>query len=393
MRVKSKPGITEKGFFRITWQGLVINLFFVAISFLISYDLISGINKKIAGENILIALTPDATLMYRDSTDGKLFSYGSKFKYPGPSENLSVQQVDSLKKKLKINTNQGVYPEIELKGKINKKELIALLQANSNLSVENQEAFSKLYMKSHPFGETDVTHHWVFSLINPCFYFLFLLIAYQGYLKMTKAYNEGNMPDIEALEEIEQSYLNIIDVLGFSVPLMGAAILLLSVIVGPMMFINFSIPFEIKAILVLILSKTFSLVIDAIADTFREKFYQKQEKKDLNANLNGVQDTGVLTIDDSELIYEGFKVFRDELDRFKVTFGKLAKGKPLTTSEREQFKTFLGQRNIKSTMAMRGDKMDIHKGTQEPLPDSKAMDIPSGPMKSFDDTTDNEDLG
>ncbi len=253
-----------KDFLRITYKSLLINFILVLISFGISYNVINNLNQRITKEKISVALTPDSTLQTENQ------SYVLTY----PTSELSNEEISELKEKLKLLPYDNVYPELELSGKLNKAELVALLEANKNWSVENKEALKTLYSKSRPFGEENVHHYWVFNLMPLVAFFIFTLVAFDGYHVMRSDYEKGKLPDSHAFEEVENSYLNIIDVMGFSVPLLGAAILLLSVIVGPMMFINFSIPFEIKAILVLILSKTFSLVIDSLGDEYRVKYYQ-----------------------------------------------------------------------------------------------------------------------
>ncbi|MCL5031120.1 MAG: hypothetical protein M1480_19110 [Bacteroidetes bacterium] len=271
-------------FLRITYKSLLINLSLVFISFGISYTVINSLNQKISGEVSSVSLIPDSTLHATEN------SYELRY----PDSYLSTEELKNLKDRLKLVSYNNVYPELDLTGKINKAELVALLEANNNWSIENKEALKALYTKSHPFGDQGVKHSWIFNFIPLVAFFLFLLVAFDAYLVMKNDYKKGKIPDSAAFEEVENSYLNIIDVMGFSVPLLGAAILLLSVIVGPMMFINFSIPFEIKAILVLILSKTFSIVIDSIGDEFRVKYYQLKvdEKKKIEESRLTVLNIG-----------------------------------------------------------------------------------------------------
>jgi methyl-accepting chemotaxis protein len=74
----------------------------------------------------------------------------------------------------------------------------------------------------------------------------------------------------EIIERITTRYASIVDSLGTALPLLGAAILLISIKEGSVMFLGFSVPFEIKAITILAIAKLFEIVFDSQGLKFAE---------------------------------------------------------------------------------------------------------------------------
>jgi hypothetical protein len=97
--------------------------------------------------------------------------------------------------------------------------------------------------------------------------FLLTAIACNRALKRevsTKGASEG------AISRILDRYSGIVDALGTALPLIGAAILLISIKEGPTIFLGFSVPFEIKSIIILAIAKLFESVFDAQGLQYQE---------------------------------------------------------------------------------------------------------------------------
>ena len=73
-----------------------------------------------------------------------------------------------------------------------------------------------------------------------------------------------------SINRIINRYSGIVDGLGTALPLLGAAILLVSIKEGPIVFLGFSVPFEIKAIVILAMAKLFDSIFEAQALRFQD---------------------------------------------------------------------------------------------------------------------------
>lgn len=112
-------------------------------------------------------------------------------------------------------------------------------------------------------------------------YLLFIFIAYLAYSKLMK--EVSRTPASETIDRIISSYTSVIDGIATALPLIGAAILLISIKLGEEVFLGLSVPFEIKALIVLALGKLFEPVLDQLGVEFqnvvshvrdiREKYY------------------------------------------------------------------------------------------------------------------------
>lgn len=96
-------------------------------------------------------------------------------------------------------------------------------------------------------------------------------------------------PSEPIINKVIEKYSGLIDALGTALPLLGAAILLVSIKVGPQLFLGFSVPFEIKSIIILALAKLFGAVFEAqglryqkiteeVKNVETEYFYQNKQR-------------------------------------------------------------------------------------------------------------------
>lgn len=100
-------------------------------------------------------------------------------------------------------------------------------------------------------------------------YALFVLLAELSYRKLMKEVSTKGCSE-EIIERITNRYAAIVDGIGTALPLLGAALLLISIKEGPIIFLGFSVPFEIKSIVILAVAKLFETVFDAQGLKFAE---------------------------------------------------------------------------------------------------------------------------
>ncbi|RPI18789.1 MAG: hypothetical protein EHM58_04035 [Ignavibacteriae bacterium] len=100
-------------------------------------------------------------------------------------------------------------------------------------------------------------------------YGIFVLCAELSYRKLLREVSTKGVSQ-EIIERITTRYSTIVDGLGTALPLLGAAILLISIKEGPVIFLGFSVPFEIKSIIVLAIAKLFEIVFDSQGLKFAE---------------------------------------------------------------------------------------------------------------------------
>ncbi len=100
-------------------------------------------------------------------------------------------------------------------------------------------------------------------------YGLFILLSELSYRKLLREVSTKGCSQ-EIIERITNRYSTIVDGLGTALPLLGAAFLLISIKEGPIIFLGFSVPFEIKSIVILAIAKLFETVFDAQGLKFAE---------------------------------------------------------------------------------------------------------------------------
>jgi hypothetical protein len=98
-------------------------------------------------------------------------------------------------------------------------------------------------------------------------YSLFAFLAYLAYNKLKLEVLRS--PVSETIDRIINSYQSVIDSISTALPLIGAAILLISIKLGEEIFLGLSVPFEIKALIVLALGKLFEPVLDQLGVEFQ----------------------------------------------------------------------------------------------------------------------------
>lgn len=93
-------------------------------------------------------------------------------------------------------------------------------------------------------------------------YLIFILFA----LRANKTFKDEILSkgaSESIITRVEAKYGGLVDGIGTALPLIGAAILLVSIKIGPQLFLGFSVPFEIKSIIILAIAKLFGSVFEA----------------------------------------------------------------------------------------------------------------------------------
>ena len=98
-------------------------------------------------------------------------------------------------------------------------------------------------------------------------YAMFIFFAYLAYEKLIVEMKRN--PASETIDRVITSYTSVIDSIATALPLLGAALLLISIRMGEEIFLGLSVPFEIKALIVLALGKLFEPVLDQLGVEFQ----------------------------------------------------------------------------------------------------------------------------
>ena len=128
-------------------------------------------------------------------------------------------------------------------------------------------------------------------------YALFLFLAFMAYSKLKLEIIRT--PASATIDRVIGSYNSVIDSIATALPLIGAAILLISIKLGEEIFLGLSVPFEVKALIVLAIGKLFEPVLDQLGMEFqavvnhvsdiRDKYFsriQVENSKNILKQLN-----------------------------------------------------------------------------------------------------------
>jgi hypothetical protein len=144
-------------------------------------------------------------------------------------------------------------------------------------------------------------------------YLFFLFLSYLAYSKLKVEI--VRTPASETIDRIITSYTTIVDSISTALPLIGAAILLISIKLGEEVFLGLSVPFEVKALIVLAIGKLFEPVLDQLGVEFqnvvnhvvdiKDRYFsrlQLENSRNILKQIGGEQRTSPqLTLKDLEL--------------------------------------------------------------------------------------------
>jgi hypothetical protein len=109
-------------------------------------------------------------------------------------------------------------------------------------------------------------------------------------------------PASATIDRVISSYTSIIDSISTALPLIGAAILLISIKLGEEIFLGLSVPFEVKALIVLAIGKLFEPVLDQLGVEFqsvvnhvsdiRDKYFSRIQIENSKSLLKQLDQSG-----------------------------------------------------------------------------------------------------
>ena len=144
-------------------------------------------------------------------------------------------------------------------------------------------------------------------------YALFIFISFLAYNRLKLEIIRT--PASETIDRIIDSSTSVIDSISTALPLIGAAILLVSIKLGEEIFLGLSVPFEIKALIILAIGKLFQPVLDQLGVDFqnvvnhvkdiRDKYFSRiqiESSKSLikQFNQSGIGGGGAVSVQDME---------------------------------------------------------------------------------------------
>ena len=159
-------------------------------------------------------------------------------------------------------------------------------------------------------------------------YAFFVFLAYLAYSKLKLEIIRT--PAGATIDRIINSYQSVIDSISTALPLIGAAILLISIKLGEEVFLGLSVPFEVKALIVLAIGKLFEPVLDQLGVEFqsivnhvsdiREKYFSRiqiENSKNILKQLNQ---------SDTEVGFgKGTEMTLADIEKFKLLVEQSAK--------------------------------------------------------------------
>ena len=153
-------------------------------------------------------------------------------------------------------------------------------------------------------------------------YTLFVFFAYLAYKKLKIEIVRN--PASETIDRVITSYTSVIDSTATALPLLGAALLLISIRMGEEVFLGLSVPFEIKALIVLALGKLFEPVLDQLGVEFqniatqvsdlKERYFsriQTENSKNILAQISGANGHGL----DSKVSLKDLEAYNEMLEK------------------------------------------------------------------------------
>jgi hypothetical protein len=163
---------------------------------------------------------------------------------------------------------------------------------------------------------TDTFEPYSFWWLPVFAYGLFVFISYLAYNKLKVEIIRT--PATETIDRIIEAATSVIDSIATALPLIGAAILLVSIKLGEEIFLGLSVPFEIKALIVLAIGKLFEPVLDQLGVDFqnvvnhvkdiRDKYFSRIQIESSKSLMKQFNQTG---------LGGGTPVSMQDVERFK----------------------------------------------------------------------------
>jgi len=154
-------------------------------------------------------------------------------------------------------------------------------------------------------------------------YALFIFLSYLAYNKLRLEIIRT--PASETIDRVVSSYTSVIDSISTALPLVGAAILLISIQLGEEVFLGLSVPFEVKALIVLALGKLFEPVLDQLGVEFQNVVNHVSDIKERYFSRIQIENS------------------KNLLKQLSAGAGSAGKGAELTLKDLENYKNILEQ--------------------------------------------------
>ena len=168
----------------------------------------------------------------------------------------------------------------------------------------------------------DPMRFWWLPIISYSFFVIIAIKEYKGLFSHVR-----NTTPRENIDRIISSSISLIDGYSTALPLIGAAFLLVSIKLGPEIFLGIAVPFEIKALVVLAIAKLFEPVLDYIgvkfqkvinsASDFQEQYFRKIQLKQIDTLINIVSN-GNTKKSIVEFEPDNIRKYREELEKIKT---------------------------------------------------------------------------
>jgi hypothetical protein len=153
-------------------------------------------------------------------------------------------------------------------------------------------------------------------------YALFLFISYLAYNKLK--IEIIRTPASETIDRLIEASTSVIDSIATALPLIGAAVLLISITLGEEIFLGLSVPFEIKALIVLAIGKLFMPVLDQLGVEFqnvvnhvkdiRDKYFSRIQIENSRNLMKGLNKGGMVGSSGEKLSVEDMQRFKSVMD-------------------------------------------------------------------------------
>lgn len=158
-------------------------------------------------------------------------------------------------------------------------------------------------------------------------YGIFVLFAFKTYNELKKAVKNATSPEV--IDRIIGASVSVIDGISTALPLLGAAILLISIKMGPEIFLGLSVPFEIKALIVLAIGKLFEPVLDEMGVEFQNissNVNEMRNRHNLDLQLQSLKSnfSHADSFKNIELYSSSFSSAIDDLKNFETHLKKTA---------------------------------------------------------------------
>ncbi len=147
-------------------------------------------------------------------------------------------------------------------------------------------------------------------------YVFFLFLSFLAYSKLKMEI--VRTPASETIDRIITSYTTVVDSISTALPLIGAAILLISIKLGEEVFLGLSVPFEVKALIVLAIGKLFEPVLDLLSVEFQNVVNHVKDIKDRYFSRLQIENSRNILKQISGTEFKSPEITLKDLERYRI---------------------------------------------------------------------------